>query len=656
MNMAVGRPRRLLYPVVIFLSAVFGAAFMPNVVSAEADPGPTITSISPNTGSTAGGDTVTITGENLIRNAQQASVRFDGIIASVSNDTTTSLTVETPAHNAGTVDVTVTTGGGTATTQFTYVSTPPTVTSVSPSSGSIDGNETVTITGTNFLFKGLYPNVSFGDGTAFVNSATSTSLTVTTPAHSSGTVDVTVSNDYGTSAVSAADQYTYGGLPVVTSVSPTSGSTAGGNSVSIHFSNWEIGKGGNRVFFGDVAATSFSIDNPGVATATAPAHDAGTVDITIQGANGQSAPNANDKYTFAAPTPPTVTSVSPSSGSTAGGNTVTVHFTNWEIGKGGNRVFFGDVEAPGFSIDSEGVATVTAPAHGPGTVDVEVQGSNGRSSANANDKYTFVAPNVPPTVAIVPGQTCDASNNSGIFTVQVNDPDSTGTLTLSAKSSNTTLVPVSNVVFGGSGALRTVKITAASGKTGSSLVTVTVSDGLATANTTINVIVGTSNSDTLNGTSGTDLVFGGFGNDTINTGDGIDAICGGNDNDIINAGNNDDTVFGGFGTDRIDAGDGNDIVFGENDNDTIIGGNGDDELHGGYGADNITGDAGADSLFGEGDNDTLSGGADSDRLFGGAGNDQLSGGAGTDVIDGGSDTDTVVSPSGDSVSNCERTA
>ena len=62
-------------------------------------------------------------------------------------------------------------------------------------------------------------------------------------------------------------------------------------------------------------------------------------------------------------------------------------------------------------------------------------------------------------------------------------------LTLSATSSNTTLVPNANFVFGGSGTSRTVKVTPASGKTGTTTITVRVSDGTITTSTTFTLSV-----------------------------------------------------------------------------------------------------------------------------------------------------------------------
>lgn len=71
----------------------------------------------------------------------------------VTNDTT--LTVTTPAHAAGKVDVKVKTSGGTSTAltdgfEFTPTPPKPTVTDAAPGTGDAAGGTSVTITGTGF--------------------------------------------------------------------------------------------------------------------------------------------------------------------------------------------------------------------------------------------------------------------------------------------------------------------------------------------------------------------------------------------------------------------------------------------------------------------------------------------------------------------------
>jgi hypothetical protein len=100
----------------------------------------------------------------------------------------------------------------------TYTSPIPTVTNVSPNSGPQAGGTVVTVTGTDFCNGS--PTVSFGGvaGTSVILNS-NTQLTVTSPAHGLGTVDVLVTTAGGTSAVVTADHFTY--LPAGTCSSVT---------------------------------------------------------------------------------------------------------------------------------------------------------------------------------------------------------------------------------------------------------------------------------------------------------------------------------------------------------------------------------------------------------------------------------------------------
>ena len=85
------------------------------------DPMPKITGIDPDTGAVAGGTAVTVTGENL--NTPGVAVKFDGVVATnIQNQGDTSLQCDTPAHDAGQVDVTVENDAGTWTGHFTLSS------------------------------------------------------------------------------------------------------------------------------------------------------------------------------------------------------------------------------------------------------------------------------------------------------------------------------------------------------------------------------------------------------------------------------------------------------------------------------------------------------------------------------------------------------
>jgi IPT/TIG domain len=166
----------------------------------------------------------------------------------------------------------------------------PTVSSVSPSNGPVVGGTAVTITGTNFA---TGATVTFGSAAATnVVVVNSTTITATTPAGSAGaaTVTVTVNGQSG----SRANGFTYIGQPTVSSLSPSSGSTAGGTAVTITGTNFAAGA---TVTFGGTAATSVVVVNSTTITATTPAGSAGAVTVTVTNLGSQSGSLTNG-YTY----------------------------------------------------------------------------------------------------------------------------------------------------------------------------------------------------------------------------------------------------------------------------------------------------------------------------------------------------------------------
>ncbi|MFJ7949269.1 IPT/TIG domain-containing protein [Streptomyces sp. NPDC096354] len=103
-------------------------------------------SLSPASGATAGGETVTINGTGL---STATSVAFGANTAVPTIVSDGQITVAAPAGAAGSVGVSVTTAGGTNNgLTYTYVAA-PTATTVTPASGPATGGTTVTVAGTN---------------------------------------------------------------------------------------------------------------------------------------------------------------------------------------------------------------------------------------------------------------------------------------------------------------------------------------------------------------------------------------------------------------------------------------------------------------------------------------------------------------------------
>ncbi|WP_371364962.1 IPT/TIG domain-containing protein [Jatrophihabitans sp. GAS493] len=179
--------------------------------------GPSITVVSPNIGTTAGGGTVTLTGSGFVG---VTAVNFGTTAGTgLTVVSSTQLTVVAPAHAAGVVDLRVIGSYGTsavgASDHYTYG---PAITLVTPATGPITGGTTVTVSGAGLT--GVTA-VNFGtSGGSNITVTSTNSLTVRAPAHAAGVVDVRVVGTYGTSAIVTTDHYTYGPEPVVTVVAP----------------------------------------------------------------------------------------------------------------------------------------------------------------------------------------------------------------------------------------------------------------------------------------------------------------------------------------------------------------------------------------------------------------------------------------------------
>jgi hypothetical protein len=107
-----------------------------------------------------------------------------------------------------TITVTITDHGGATTTATgtSKIGFLPTITAMSPTSGSHLGGTTVTITGANFY---SVVHVEFGSTFASFTVNSATKITVKAPAHVAGTVDVRVITQYGTSPITLHDKYKF---------------------------------------------------------------------------------------------------------------------------------------------------------------------------------------------------------------------------------------------------------------------------------------------------------------------------------------------------------------------------------------------------------------------------------------------------------------
>lgn len=148
-----------------------------------------------------------------------------------------------------------------------------------------------------------------------------------------------------------------GTLAAVTKLSPKKGPAAGGTQVRITGTGFA---GATAVSFGATSAASFTVNSPATSiTAVSPAGTTGLVNVTVTTPDGTSALTSKGHFTFEAPT---VSNVSPNTGSQAGGTTVTVTGSGFGLGTSATAFKFG--MTPGTSVDcpSSIECTAVAPA------------------------------------------------------------------------------------------------------------------------------------------------------------------------------------------------------------------------------------------------------------------------------------------------------
>lgn len=327
------------------------AAVVPRVVAAAA-----ATLIAPTSGTPLGGDTVTITGTGF---TGATGVTFGGTPATtftVVDDTT--VTATTPAHAPGAVDVVVQQPtGDSAPLTYTFLA-PPTVTDVSYNRVSEAGGTVVTVSGTGFTGA---TGVTFGGTAAPAFTVTSDSMiTVTTPAHAPGVVDVVVEHPNGDSQPGSIT-YVPVTTAVITSLSPDHGPSDGNPTITIT----GAGFSGTLFVLVEEAPVLFTVVSDSEITFTLP-KARGTVPVQVQTAVGVSAP-----VTFTYDPTLIVTDVSPASGSSTGGTEVTL---TGECFTGAAGVTFGGSPAQSFTVVSDTTIRAIAPA-GSGVVSVGVQPS-----------------------------------------------------------------------------------------------------------------------------------------------------------------------------------------------------------------------------------------------------------------------------------------
>jgi len=182
---------------------------------------PVLSTLSPTSGPIT--RLVTLTGNGFSTRAGLNQIKFNSVTTTTLSATATTLTTQVPA-GATTGPVTVTIGGLTSNgVNFTVANAgpPPTLTTVSPNVGSVQGGQQTTLTGTGFV---TGTTVKIGNKPASVLTLVSaTTMIVQVPASVVGPADVVVTNTNGDAVVQNGYTYLAGAPQKIGAITPTMG-------------------------------------------------------------------------------------------------------------------------------------------------------------------------------------------------------------------------------------------------------------------------------------------------------------------------------------------------------------------------------------------------------------------------------------------------
>lgn len=277
---------------------------------------PTVSSVSPSAGTTAGGTTVTISGTNL---STVTDVTLGGTAATISSKTSTQLVIVTPAKSAGAVDLIITNTAGSLTKSsgYTYATTPTVrswTTTPSITSGSVNDTFTVTYTAVcttpQRYGPSMYDLIYYNNGSwaynSYMGSGTSNdggytwTITKTYTLTANGTWKI---DAYERGACWDSYNFTYAprnyinvGVsgPTITSLSTTSGPTAGGTATTITGTNLT---GVTGITVGGVSATSIRSNTATSVTFNTPAGTAGAKNVVVTTTAGSATSTGGFTYT-----------------------------------------------------------------------------------------------------------------------------------------------------------------------------------------------------------------------------------------------------------------------------------------------------------------------------------------------------------------------
>ena len=503
---------------------------------------PTITSIAPqtieeNTQTGALGFTISdleTAAANLmmISASSNTALADDAEIVLAGLGSQRSVNVIPKINRSGTATITLTVRdehGGTAQTAFlltvTAVDAPPTISAISDVTINEDTPSSAiafTVNDVDVPAEDLV--VTATSGTTSVVASGGISLVEVSPGN--WTVQITpVANAFGSSLITltvddgtetATETFTVtvnsvNDLPVITPVIPPQNINEDSNTGAINFAISDVETAAGSLTVTTSSSNTTLVPNANIVvsgsggsrtiTVTPAADQSGSADITIKVTDANGGETSQTFTVNVAPVndPPTISGIAAQNiNEDQPGGTGALAFTVADKETGTltvDKASSNQSVVPNANITLANVGnnyTVTvvpaANAFGTATITLTVTDQGGLSASTTFN--VVVAPvNDAPTISTPPNQTIAENTSTGPIPFTVGDVESLGSLTVTRATSNTAVIPLANVVLGGSGANRTVTVSPLASQSGTSTITLTVSDGSLSASTTFDVTV-----------------------------------------------------------------------------------------------------------------------------------------------------------------------
>ncbi|AYB41874.1 IPT/TIG domain-containing protein [Paenibacillus lautus] len=360
---------------------------------------PVISSVTPNEGVLQGGYLIKVLGSNF---DSTAKIHFNGSLVETTFYSSGELRMRVPASQTpGEVDVKVVNSDGQeaiASGAFTYLAPPPapapTITSVTPNEGYLEGGYYLTVKGANYTSSSILQIDDKPIQTVFYSANELRGRVPASPA--AKVADVKVVNSDEQFAISAG-AFSYitpppPPAPMITSLSPDSGITTGGYYSFVNGDNFSSS---TKVYFNDTLLNSVYYSPKQIRVMVPTKTTAGPVTVKVVNSDGQEGLLV-DGFTYLLPPPPSVTEIRPNTGEMAGGYLIVLTGANFNSS---SVVYINNVAVQTILYSGNELRARVPQASQPGPVDVRVMNSDGQE-VTVTGGFTYNAPPPPPSPVV----------------------------------------------------------------------------------------------------------------------------------------------------------------------------------------------------------------------------------------------------------------